>query len=100
VFWLYIALIVSSLAAAAMLLHRDTRLAWIGTGALAGMTVVAFTLSRTTGLPAAAGDIGNWLEPLGLASLLVEGCLVTLSIYRLVVLEPAQNDSSTASEHA
>lgn len=90
VFWLYIALIISSLAVSAVLLHRDSRLAWAATGLLAGMTMVAFTVSRTTGLPAATGDIGNWSEPLGLASLLVEGCLVALSIYRLVVLERSQ----------
>jgi hypothetical protein len=31
------------------------------------------------GLPQATGDIGNWSEPLGLASLMVEGCLIALS---------------------
>jgi hypothetical protein len=38
-------------------------------------------LSRTTGLPQANGDIGNWTEPLGLASLFVEGCVVALSLW-------------------
>jgi hypothetical protein len=35
--------------------------------------------SRTTGLPAATGDIGNWSEPLGMASLFVEGSVALLS---------------------
>jgi hypothetical protein len=39
----------------------------------------AFVYSRTVGLPSGAGDIGNWWEPLGLASLFVEGSLVALS---------------------
>jgi len=34
--------------------------------------------SRTVGLPAATGDIGNWLEPVGLASLFVEATVVLL----------------------
>ena len=36
-------------------------------------------ISRTVGLPQGADDIGNWTEPLGLASLFVEGSLVVLS---------------------
>jgi hypothetical protein len=97
VFWLYIALIVSALATSAVLLHQDSRLGWVATGVLAGMTMIAFTLSRTTGLPAATDDIGNWSEPLGLASLLVEGCLVALSIYRLTVLGPSETQREIAA---
>ena len=36
-------------------------------------------LSRTTGLPNAMDDIGNWTEPLGLASLFVEGGVVAIA---------------------
>jgi hypothetical protein len=34
-------------------------------------------INRTVGMPNATEDVGNWLEPLGLASLFVEA-LVTL----------------------
>jgi hypothetical protein len=37
--------------------------------------------SRTTGLPNSTGDIGNWSEELGLASLFVEGAVVVLSAW-------------------
>lgn len=46
--------------------------------------MAAFVVSRTVGLPGGADDIGNWSEPLGLASLFVEGCLVALSSRMLV----------------
>jgi hypothetical protein len=36
-------------------------------------------ISRAVGLPQGADDIGNWAEPLGLASLFVEGTLVALA---------------------
>jgi hypothetical protein len=39
---------------------------------------MGFVVSRTIGLPGGTDDIGNWTEPLGLASLFVEGCLVAL----------------------
>ena len=41
--------------------------------------MLAYILSRTTGLPNATYDIGIWSEPLGLASLFVEGALVCLT---------------------
>jgi hypothetical protein len=40
-------------------------------------------VTRTVGLPDATGDIGHWLEPLGLASLFVEAGLVAVSVYVL-----------------
>jgi len=40
-------------------------------------------LSRTTGLPGTTGDIGNWSEPLGLASMLVEAAFILVSAYAL-----------------
>lgn len=38
--------------------------------------LLAFVVNRTVGMPGATGDIGNWLEPLGLLSLVVEGFVV------------------------
>ena len=41
------------------------------------------TISRTSGLPGDHDDdVGNWLEPLGLASLLIEGIVVLLAVGR------------------
>jgi hypothetical protein len=77
--WLYAALIVSSLATAAVLLRRSDSRAWAAAGLLSLGACAAFVFSRTIGLPAGADDIGNWWEPLGLASLFVEGSLVALS---------------------
>ena len=75
----FIALIVASLLLAIVLSQRDLRIAWLLAGALAAATVVGYVLSRTTGLPASDEDIGNWLEPLGLASLFVEGTVVVVT---------------------
>jgi hypothetical protein len=36
-------------------------------------------------LPTATGDIGNWHEPLGQASLFVEGAVVVLSASALLI---------------
>jgi hypothetical protein len=75
---LYLALMAGSLVAAAILLRRDHRGTWAAVVALNAGAIVAYSLSRTTGLPLSSGDIGNWSEPLGMAALFVEGVLVVL----------------------
>jgi hypothetical protein len=79
----YLALIVGSLACAGALVHRDSERTWLAAGALAVGAIVAFAVSRTTGLPLATDDIGNWLEPLGLAALFVEGITAAVCTYAL-----------------
>jgi hypothetical protein len=77
--WMYIGLITGCVClAGALLRSSDTRL-WAAALALPISVLAGFTLSRTTGLPQADGDIGNWTESLGLASLFVEGALVVLA---------------------
>ena len=80
--YLYLALIVGSVVAAGLLFYRP-RAGWTLGGTLALLTFIAYCLSRTTGLPNATDDIGNWGEPLGVASLVVEGAMVILSAVML-----------------
>jgi hypothetical protein len=77
--WLYVCLIGGSLATAAVLVRRSDPRAWAAALLLPLGAITAFVLSRTVGLPNGADDIGNWWEPLGLASLFVEGSLVALA---------------------
>jgi hypothetical protein len=85
--WLYVALVVGCIVTAGTLVRVSDARAWLAAAALPLGAIVAFVISRTVGLPNSADDIGNWTEPLGLASLFVEGCVVLLSIRML--LEPA-----------
>jgi len=91
--WLYLALIAGSLAAAAALVRADDRRAWLAALVLPAGAFAAFVWSRTIGLPGGADDIGNWWEPLGLASLFVEGALVALSAAVLSTRAPATRTS-------
>lgn len=82
---MFIALIVSSLVIAALLIHRDQMLVWLAGGALGGLTILGYVVSRTIGLPGDDGaDLGNWTEPLGVSSLLVEGIVLMLALAYLV----------------
>ncbi len=89
--WLYVGLIASCLAAAAALVRSNDRRAWFATLLFPLGAMVAFLVSRTVGLPQGADDIGNWAEPLGMASLFVEGLLVALSAAMLA--EPRSEPS-------
>src|SRR4051794_9962057 len=62
-----------TLGAALLLLTRGPRLGWLLGGAAAALTFLGYVLSRTVGLPGADEDVGNWGEPLGVLSLVVEG---------------------------
>jgi hypothetical protein len=82
-FWMYIALMVGSLATAGAVLFTRSRLSWLAAAAVAASALVGFVVNRTVGLPNAMDDIGNWTEPLGLASLFVEGAVVAVSLAAL-----------------
>ena len=75
----YLALIAACLVAATLLLFGRNRAGWLLAAGCALAPMVAYTLSRTTGLPSSSDDIGNWLESIGLASMFVEGFVVLLA---------------------
>jgi uncharacterized membrane protein HdeD (DUF308 family) len=82
----YIALIAGCLTVATQLVTRPHRSAWRTAGTLAAAAFLAYAISRSIGLPQATGDVGNWEEPLGLASLFVEALVVLLSAFALTYL--------------
>jgi hypothetical protein len=85
-FWMYVALIVGSLATAGAVLFGRARLPFLAAAGLAASALIGYVLSRTTGLPNATGDVGNWTEPLGLASLFVEAAVVAASVAAYAVI--------------
>ena len=82
-FWMYVALMVGSLVTAGAVLFTRSRLSWLAAAGVAASALIGFVINRTVGLPNAMGDIGNWTEPLGLASLFVEGATVAVSLAAL-----------------
>jgi hypothetical protein len=77
--WLYVGLILGCVLIAAALVRTSGPRARTAAALLPLGAIVGYTLTRTIGLPQAMADIGNWAEPLGMASLFVEGSLVALA---------------------
>jgi membrane protease YdiL (CAAX protease family) len=73
---LFVAAVVASLVLSAALTRTSDERVWAAAGGLALAIMAGYFLSRTSGLPDATVDVGNWTEPLGLASLVAEGLVV------------------------
>ena len=80
----YYLLEVAGLVAVVLLLRRPYRAGWLLAAGVALGPIVGYILSRGPGLPDYSDDRGNWGEPLGVVSLVVEGALLVLSISCLV----------------
>src|SRR3954454_11496416 len=76
----YYMLEVTAVVTAVMLVTRRRSLtAWFLAVGVAAGPFIGLVLTRTTGLPGATDDIGNWGETLGVVSLFVEGALFVLA---------------------
>jgi hypothetical protein len=82
-FWAYVLLIAATIVVAGALLYDPDRRAFTAAALVAAAPLIGYVLSRATGLPGADDDIGNWSDPLGLASLWVEGAVLLTTGYAL-----------------
>lgn len=78
----YVMLIAASLVSIVLMAQRDVR-GWYLGALTSAATIIGFVLTRTTGLPNAKGDIGNWGETIAIWSLLAEGMFVLLALFAL-----------------
>lgn len=82
--WMFAALISGCLIATVGLVRSSGTLVWL-CALLCGLApLTAYIVSRSFGLAGATDDIGNWTEPLGLASLSTEVSLILVSVYALL----------------
>jgi hypothetical protein len=83
IFWLFMALAAACAALALRLAQGVDRRAWAFVSLLAASALAGYLLSRTTGVPGDADDVGDWGNRLGLAALAVEAVLLPLALTRL-----------------
>jgi hypothetical protein len=88
--WLYVGLIGSCMVVAGCLVRGSSRGVWSAAAGLVAAAIVVYVYSRTAGLPRAADDIGNWSDPLGVASLFVEGSVLAVAGYALTAVVPVR----------
>lgn len=76
---LYYILEAAGIVAAVLLLANFAKRGWLLALGVAAGPIIGYILSRGPGLPDYRDDIGNWAEPLGVISLVVEGMLLILA---------------------
>jgi hypothetical protein len=81
---------------AAVGIYRDRRgWGWLLGLLVAGGAIIAYVASRTVGLPGLAPEPENWLEPPGVASLVVE--VLFVAVFVLVARRRVAPSSSPSS---
>jgi hypothetical protein len=75
---LFIVLSATALAAAIVLMATDHELVWLGAGALSLAAILGYVLSRSAGLPSMSDDVGDWLNPLGVAAVACEATVAMI----------------------
>jgi hypothetical protein len=81
--WLFIALTTVCFVLAAVVLVADSVVVWLASGVVTTLAVGAYVLSRAVPLPQIGDDVGNWLEPLGVAAILAETATAVLALLAL-----------------
>jgi hypothetical protein len=66
-------------AAGLWLLTRPSSAAWQFGGVVCFLAAGGYVLTRSVPVPGDTGDVGNWLEPLGVAALFIEGIVAILA---------------------
>lgn len=80
---LFIALSAAALIGAVLVTSTDHPLVWSGAASLSLGALVAYFTSRSVGLPSLSDDIGDWLNPLGVAAVLSEIAVLLISCHAL-----------------
>ena len=69
---LFIALSAAAFMFAVLVATSDSQLVWRGAAALSAAALLAYVVSRSIGLPSLDDDVGDWLNPLGVAAAVSE----------------------------
>jgi hypothetical protein len=81
---LFILLTAACLALAAAVLVRDSAAVYAMAALTCGLAIIGYIATRLVPFPMLADDVGNWLEPLGVLSILSEAVVVTAAATALV----------------
>jgi hypothetical protein len=99
---LFVLAIATAIVLAAMLTAMSDERVWQAVGGLPALLLLGYVLSRTSGLPGFTVDVGEWTEPLGLASMVVESLVVCVSFgalaaFRRPVAAPVRSSPPLAA---
>jgi hypothetical protein len=80
---LFIVLTVACFGLAVTAVAFDSRAVYAASALTCGLAVVGYAATRLVAFPMLADDVGNWLEPLGVASVISETVVVAIALFAL-----------------
>jgi hypothetical protein len=80
---LFILLTAACVALAAAALIHDSAVVYALTALTCGLAIIGYIATRLVPFPMLADDVGNWLEPLGVVSILTEAVAVIAAVTAL-----------------
>ena len=81
--WLFVVLTVGCLAIGLTVLIRDSAAVYALATVTCGLAVVGYVATRLVAFPMLADDVGNWLEPLGVVSIIGELIVIATALTAL-----------------
>jgi hypothetical protein len=92
---LFIVLTVACFTLALAMIRSDTPAVYLAAAATCGTAVIGYALTRLIPFPLLADDVGNWLEPLGVLSVLAETTVLVLAVAALHTAAQHRPNQST-----
>ena len=92
----YLLVMAAAIVLIERIIRRGTRADFAASAALAAAVFLGYIVNRTVGMPGAMDDIGNWWEPLGLTSLIVEGWVIWQGIAAAIGVRTTAVSTTTA----
>jgi hypothetical protein len=79
--WVFITVSIAALTLAWLVFRAPDRSVYIAAAAVAGLPLLGYVLGRSIGLPGDTAEIGQWLAPLGVLSVLSGILVVAGAVY-------------------
>lgn len=97
---MFCGLIVASAGLAIVLAsRRDPAMVWPLAGTVAALPLTGYVLSRSVALPQLEDHVGDWVSPAGVASLIFEAVLITLSVIHMSRARGGSGHRAAAARH-
>lgn len=80
---LFIVLSSACVLIGATLISADPPIVYLLATVTCGLAMIGYVLTRSIAFPMLSGDVGNWLEPLGITSMVAEAVVVAASLAAL-----------------
>jgi hypothetical protein len=80
---LFILLTIACVTLATAVIVYDAPVVYLAAATICGLTIIGYAATRIVAFPMLEHDVGNWLEPLGVVSIIAEAIVVASSIASL-----------------